>query len=319
MYYAIFVPQFAITTMHFVVMRYSLFWLYKFYSLNQHPLMENYIKCNYKLLDCGELEKLEQIGEYIFRRSAPQAIWKRKLSDDIWENYNASFNQLTREWRTFTEDKLPNFECDNVTLELRLSSNGQIGIFPEQLANWQWLQTVTAQAKRPLNILNGFAYTGASTLYASKQITNLTHVDASNSSVNWAKHNCNLSGLKNNQIRWIVDDIITYLTREIKRGSVYDGIILDPPAFGRGKKGTTWKLGRDLPKLIRLVDQLLSNDPEFVILSCHDKSFGEYELRKELVKLQSLKNGKIETLDLTINSEIGNDLPAGKCARWRKV
>ena len=280
--------------------------------------MKNIMKCNYKLLDCGEFEKLEQIGEYIFRRSAPQATWKRKLGDDVWKYNHARFDQLKREWRTFTEDKLPNFECDNATLELRLTSNGQIGIFPEQLANWQWLQTVTSHAKRPLNILNGFAYTGASTLFASSPKITVTHIDASNSSVNWAKQNCHLSNLEDNSIRWIVDDIIAFLTREVKRGSVYDGIILDPPAFGRGKKRTIWKLEKDLPKLIRLVDQLLSSDPKFVILSCHDKSFGEYELQKELTKLQSLKNGKIETLDLTINSKNGNDLPAGKCARWRK-
>jgi len=280
--------------------------------------MKNIIKCNYKLLDCGEFEKLEEIGEYIFRRSAPQATWKRKLSDNIWKNNHARFDQLKREWRTFTEDKLPNFECDNATLELRLTSNGQIGIFPEQLANWQWLKTVTSHAIRPLNILNGFAYTGASTLFASSPKIAVTHIDASSISVNWAKQNCHLSNLEDNSIRWIVDDIIAFLTREVKRGSVYDGIILDPPAFGRGKKRTIWKLEKDLPKLIRLVDQLLSSDPKFVILSCHDKSFGEYELQKELTKLQSLKNGKIETLDLTINSKNGNDLPAGKCARWRK-
>ncbi len=280
--------------------------------------MKNKIKCNYKLLDCGELEKLEVIGDAVFRRPAPQAIWKRKLSNNIWKNYNASFNQLKREWKTTSEWELPYFVCNNITLELKLSTNGQIGFFPEQLANWQWLDNVISLATRPLNILNGFAYTGASTLFSSTKENIITHIDASNSSVNWAKHNCKLSGLENNQVRWIVDDIITYLTREVKRGSVYDGIILDPPAFGRGKKGITWKIKRDLPKLMQLVDKLISNNPEFVILSCHDKDFGHRELRNELAKLQSLKDGKIETIDLMINSENGNNLPAGKCARWRK-
>ena len=281
--------------------------------------MKNKIRCNYKLLDCGEFEKLEQIGKVIVRRPALQANWKRKLNYDIWENYYARFDQLKREWKIATEGKLPYFICDNVTLELKLSTNGQIGIFPEQLANWQWLQTVISQANRPLNIFNGFAYTGASTLFASTKGNVITHIDASNSSVNWAKHNCKLSGLENNQVRWIVDDMITYLTREVKRGSVYDGIILDPPAFGRGKKGITWKIKRDLTKLMQLVDNLISNNPEFMILSCHDKDFGHRELRNELAKLQSLKNGKIETIDLMINSENGNNLPAGKCARWKKV
>ena len=262
--------------------------------------------------------QMEQIGNIIIRRPALQAEWERKLDADIWQQYHAEFDHVQNEWVTFPEGNLPYFECNNLTFELRLSPNRQIGIFPEQLINWHWLEKVISQANRPLNILNGFAYTGASTLFASTKETTLTHIDASSSCVNWAKQNCRLSHLENNSIRWIVDDIIAFLTREVKRGSVYDGIILDPPAFGRGKKGSIWKISRDLSKLMQLIDKLLSNNPEFVILSCHDKDFGTRELRAELTKLQSLKNGKIETLDLTIKSETGNDLPAGKCARWKK-
>ena len=280
--------------------------------------MKNIVSCNYKLLDCGNFEKLEQIGEVIIRRPAPKATWRRKLDNDIWQQSHFTFDQKQNKWINVPEGKLPHFKCSDLTFDLRLSPNGQIGIFPEQLTNWQWLEDVISKATRPLNILNGFAYTGASTLFSSTNGTIITHIDASSSSVNWAKHNCRLSGLENNQIRWIVDDMITYLTREVKRGSVYDGIILDPPAFGRWKKGATWKINRDLPKLMLLVDKLLSKDPEFVILSCHDKDFGHRELRNELAKLRNLKNGKIETLDLTIKSETGNDLPAGNCARWKK-
>jgi len=280
--------------------------------------MKKKLKCNYKLLDCGELEKLEQIDDIIIRRPALQAEWKRKLGNDIWQHYHAKFDQTQNKWITIPEIGLPYFVCNNLTSELRLSSNRQIGIFPEQLTNWQWLKEVVAKANRPLKILNGFAYTGASTLFASTKKTTITHVDASSSSVNWAKQNCLLSDLENANIRWIVDDIISFLTREVKRGSVYDGIILDPPAFGRWKKGSNWKIGKDLPELMKLVDKLLNNDPEFLILSCHDKNFGNRELRNELSKLQSLKNSRIETLDLIIKSETGNDLPAGKCVRWKK-
>ena len=278
--------------------------------------MGNIVNCNYKLLDCGDFEKLEQIGEVIIRRPAPQAIWKRKLDPGIWQNFHVKFDQNLNNWTVLPEVTLPSFECNKLSLELRFSAKGQLGIFPEQLPNWQWLEDVISQANRPLKILNGFAYTGAATLFSSTVETTLTHIDAASSSVNWAKQNCRLSHHENNHIRWIVDDILAFLTREVKRGSVYDGIILDPPAFGRGKKGATWKLNRDLPKLMKLVDQLLSSDPEFVILSCHDKDYGKQELKQELEQLQSLKNGKIETLDLTLKSEIGNDLPTGKCARW---
>lgn len=280
--------------------------------------MKNMVNCNYKLIDCGNYEKLEQIGEVVIRRPAPKAIWKRKLSDDIWQQYHVKFDKLQNKWINFLDRKLPYFECNDFTFELRLSPNGQIGIFPEQLTNWQWLEDMISKADRALNILNGFAYTGASTLFTSIKKTTITHIDASSSSINWAKHNCRLSNLENNNIRWIVDDIISFLTREVRRGSVYDGIILDPPAFGRGKKNATWKIDRDLAKLMQLVNKLLSNDPEFVILSCHDKNFGHSELRNNLSKLQSLKNGEIETLNLTIKSETGNNLSAGKCARWKK-
>jgi len=280
--------------------------------------MKDFVKCNYELLDCGEFEKLEQIDDIIIRRPAIQAGWKRKLENDIWQQYHAKFDYEQKEWTTIPEINIPYFVCKDLTFQLRFSPNQQIGIFPEQLTNWQWLTEVVSKANRPLNILNGFAYTGASTLFASAKGTIVTHLDASSSSVSWAKQNCKLSKLENNNIRWIVDDIIVFLTREVKRGSVYDGIILDPPAFGRGKKRATWKIGRDLPKLMKLVDKLLSNDPEFVILSCHDKDYGSRELRNELTKLQSLKNSKIETLDLTIKSKTGNDLFAGKCARWKK-
>ncbi|MDP8201994.1 MAG: class I SAM-dependent methyltransferase [Candidatus Tenebribacter burtonii] len=281
--------------------------------------MKDLVKCNYTLLDCGNFEKLEQVGEVIIRRPALQAAWKRKLGNDIWQQYHAKFDPLQDKWIIFSVENLPYFECDNLTFELKISPNQQIGIFPEQFTNWQWLRDVIFQAYRPLNILNGFAYTGASTLFASTKGTTLTHIDASSSSINWAKQNCRLSNLENNNIRWIIDDIISFLSREVKRGSVYDGIILDPPAFGHGKKGTTWKIGRDLPKLMKLVDKLLSNDPEFIILSCHDKNFGHLELRNELTKLHNLKKGKIETFDLTIKSESGNNLPAGKCVRWKKL
>ena len=281
--------------------------------------MIDLVKCNYTLLDCGNFEKLEQVGEVIIRRPAPKAAWRQKFDLDKWQHYHAKFDPLQNKWITYPNEKLPYFEFKDFTFELRLSPNGQIGIFPEQLTNWLWLTDIVNKTSRPLNILNGFAYTGASTLITSTAETNITHIDASSSSVNWAKHNCQLSGLKNNNIRWIIDDIISFLSREVRRGSVYDGIILDPPAFGHGKKGTTWKIGRDLPKLMKLVDKLLSNDPEFIILSCHDKDFGHRELRNELTKLHDLKNGKIETFDLTIKSESGNNLPAGKCVRWKKL
>ncbi len=270
---------------------------------------------NYKLLDCGKFEKLEQFDDVVIRRPAAQASWQRKLPAEIWRNYHARFDQKENSWTKKSE--LPNFKINNFQFKLKLSPNRQIGVFPEQLTNWRWLEKIVSTTTRPLNILNGFAYTGVSTLFASALPNAVTHIDASSSSVNWAKQNCQLSHLGKNNIRWMVDDILTFLKREIKRGIFYDGVILDPPAFGRGKNGTTWKIGRDFPTLMQLVNELLSETPEFIILSCHDKKFGLVELEHELAKLPKLKNRKIETLNLLIKSEKGNDLPSGNCARWR--
>jgi len=141
--------------------------------------MKRITKCNYKLLDCGEFEKLEQIGDIVIRRPALQAAWKRKLDNNIWKHYHAKFDKAQDKWIIAPAGKLPYFEFNNLTFELRLSPNRQIGIFPEQLTNWQWLEKVISPANRPLNILNGFAYTGASTLISSTKGTTLTHIDAS--------------------------------------------------------------------------------------------------------------------------------------------
>ena len=281
--------------------------------------MEKIVKCNYKLLDCGEFEKLEQIDGFIIRRPAPQAYWKRKLYPEIWDNYSARYEHKQTKWTILTDKELPDFIFNDFSFKLKLSSNGQIGIFPEQMENWQWLMDIVGNSDRALNILNSFAYTGASTLTASTPTTNVTHIDAASSSVNWAHQNSELSGLGNRPIRWIVDDILAFIKREITRGVRYDGIIMDPPAFGRSKKGGVWKIGRDLPILMNIVNDLLTPSPEFVILSCHDKDFEKPELKRQLIQLQKLDNGEIETLDLIIKSEYGNDLPAGKCARWKRI
>ncbi|MDP8210907.1 MAG: class I SAM-dependent methyltransferase [Candidatus Stygibacter australis] len=280
--------------------------------------MKNIVRCNYKLLDCGEYEKLEQVDEFIIRRPAPQANWKRKLGIEIWENYSARYEPKQAKWRIITDKKLPDFVFNDISFNLKLSPNGQIGIFPEQMVNWLWLEDIVENSNREIHILNGFAYTGAATLIASTPTNSVTHIDAASSSVNWAKKNAKLCGKENLSIRWIIDDIRTFLKREQKRGVRYDGIILDPPAFGRSKKGGIWKISRDLPELMKFVNDLLTTSPEFIILSCHDKNFDKPELKKQLMQLKNI-NGEIETLDLVIKSEYGNDLAAGKCARWRRI
>jgi 23S rRNA (cytosine1962-C5)-methyltransferase len=203
-----------------------------------------------------------------------------------------------------------------ITVELRVSGNGQIGIFPEQLTNWQWLIKKLEKIDRPVKILNTFAYTGVATLLmsAANEKVEVWHVDGAKSAVSWAKQNAKLSGLKERPIHWIVEDVMKFLEREVKRGHKYDGLVLDPPAFGRGE-GSVWKLERDLPKLMDLAEKILSDSPCFVILSCHAQNINSKDLLFLLQDLKQFGGQKGEVLDLVILSEKGHDLPAGSCAR----
>jgi len=203
---------------------------------------------------------------------------------------------------------------DNIRLELRPATNGQVGVFPEQLPNWRWLSQRLRQETRPLRVLNAFAYTGAATLMASAAAADIDvcHVDGAKSAVSWARHNATLSGLQQRPIRWIVDDVMTFLKREVKRGSRYDGFILDPPAFGRGSRAS-WQLRRDLPGLLGCVKQLLSTSPGFIILSCHAPDLDSAELC--LMLDDCVGAGRAEAVDLIIPSDNGHELPSSICAR----
>lgn len=277
-------------------------------------------KTNYELIDSGNERRLERFGKTIVNRPAPQAFWNRNGFLKEWKQANAYYERPENEENKWTKDsKFPKnwtIQIDQITAELRPSSNNQLGIFPEQLNNWRWMTRKIKEAKRPLNILNAFAYTGMATLMASAAGENVEvcHVDGAKSAVSWARKNAELSGLEKKPIRWIVDDVVKFMEREVKRGKKYDGIILDPPAFGRGAKGT-WKIERDLPHLLELVKKLLSETPCFVILSCHAVELTAEKLAQMLNQLPSFENKKAETVDLIIPSKKGNELPSSVCGR----
>jgi len=275
---------------------------------------------DYELIDSGNERRLERFGKTIVNRPAPQAFWNRDGFLEEWKMVDAYYerNEMKAD-KWSKESKFPEnwtITIDGITLELRPSSNNQLGIFPEQLDNWRWMTQKIQEAKRPLNILNTFSYTGAATLIASAaaENTEVCHVDGAKSVVSWARKNAELSGLEKNPIRWIVDDVVKFMEREVKRGKRYDGIILDPPSFGRGANGT-WKIERDLPLLLELVGKLLSDNPCFVILSCHTAEFSEEDLAHMLENLPVFKGKKAEAIDLTIPSTKGNDLSSSICGR----
>ena len=272
---------------------------------------------DYELIDCGDYSRVERFGTTIIDRPCPQASWNSKVEDFEYDVFFQN-EQGKKTWQG-KENLAESWEIQvgkSVRAELRFSSNGQVGIFPEQLDNWNWIQKkVNENTEKPLKILNTFAYTGMATLFASESHTEVCHLDGAKSSINWAKKNSELSGKSENSIRWIEDDVMKFMAREIRRGNTYDGIILDPPAFGRGKK-SDWQISRDLPELMKLVPQLLSDNPLFVILTCHAPDhFSVKDLAHILEDIPQFAGKTAEELYLTIPCSNGNSLTSSFGAR----
>ncbi len=272
---------------------------------------------NYELIDLGDFKKLESFSGMVVERPCPQASSKRSLPDSVWEEADAVFDG--KDWR-FNDVKVQEgwlTKIDTATVELKPSSGGQLGIFPEQAANWKWIRDAVKEQGRAIKVFNGFAYTGLSTLFTSAPNSSVCHLDASKTSVTWAKKNAELSGLGSNDIRWIVDDVMTFLTREYKRGVKYDGVILDPPAFGRGKDGKTWSLKKNLGELLELCGLVLSPKPAFFVISCHDQTMSPRDLSKTLNTVSKGFRGRVESFEMLIQSSNGSSLKSGICARMK--
>lgn len=281
--------------------------------------MKNNKNFDYELIDCGDETRIERFGDRIIKRPCPMVYWssitKGKL--DIKPHAIFSRNETEKGWQYIDDmsDKW-NISVGALTVELRFSQNGQVGVFPEQEDNWKWIEDqVVKRSIKPLKILNGFAYTGIATLHAIAPHTEVCHVDGAKSAISWAKRNLELSGLSNANVRWICDDIIKFMKREIRRGQKYDAIILDPPAFGRAR-GQIWKIEKDLPRLMKAVKDLLVDDPVFVVLSCHaPQHFSAKDMTLMLERLPQFKGKKAESVLLEIPSKQGNPLVASFGAR----
>lgn len=213
---------------------------------------------DYELLDSGEHMKLERFGNVILARPETQALWE-KASPSLWDGAHAQFalGAGKGSWQNIRAPHEWDVSWREMVVGVHLTNFKHIGIFPEQSANWEWIQTHTQPRAR---ILNLFGYTGAASIVAAQAGAAVTHVDASKQSLDWAKANMILSGLKEDSIRWIFDDALQFVKRESKRGNTYDGIILDPPAFGRGAKGEVWHIEEDLPTLMHELTHLLKEN-----------------------------------------------------------
>lgn len=264
----------------------------------------------YNLLDSGDGFKWEQFGPYILQRPAAQAVWKPQQQV---KGLHASF---TREGEfRWEQSKLPKewtIEVEGIQFLLSPTDFGHLGIFPEQKTQWKWIQETIKQAKRPVSLLNLFAYSGGSTLAAAKAGANVCHLDASSGMVDWARKNAALNGLEEAPIRWIVDDVHKFLARELRRERRYDAIVLDPPSFGRGAKGEVFKIETHLIPLLEQCRELLSDQPLFVLFSCHTPGYTPITMNH---LLKQVFGPKVESGEMLLEGN-GFSLPSGTFARW---
>ena len=232
---------------------------------------------DYEILDTSKGEKLERWGSWQLVRPDPQVIWDTPRKAPGWKRPNGHYHRSKKgggewEFRDLPEQwaiHYPLCGTNRLTFNLKPFSFKHTGLFPEQAANWDWFGGLIRNAGRPVKVLNLFAYTGGATLAAAASGASVTHVDASKGMVGWARENARSSGLSEAPIRWIVDDCVKFVEREIRRGNHYDGIIMDPPSYGRGPKGEIWKIEDAIHPLIHLCAQLLSKDPLFFLVNSY--------------------------------------------------
>jgi len=270
----------------------------------------------YTLIDSGDLAKLEIVGKYKIIRPSLFSVYK-KTNKDLWKNPDAVFMKTEKggEWKFFS--RIPEsftIEICGLVAKIKFTPFGHLGIFPEQEENWDLIRKIS-ENKKNLEVLNLFAYSGLSTLACLDSDYSVCHVDASKGMVDWAKENAKLSGLAEKKVRWIVDDVLKFLKREIKRGKKYHGFVLDPPTFGRGSKGEVWKIEGDLVPLLELCMELCFNQPEFVILSCHTTGFSPKNLERILRSLIHSK-GNFSSKELMISEKSGREMPSGSTASF---
>lgn len=273
----------------------------------------------YELLDSGNGAKLERFGEIVLARPCAQAVWQPQRPAR-WKSADATFDREDGN-RWHGRNRLPQewvIDVDGTRFRLSGTDFGHLGIFPEQRAQWTWIRETVAAAGRPVRVLNLFAYSGGSTLAAARGGAEVCHLDASKGMVQWARANAALNGLENHPIRWIVDDAHKFLNREIRRGRRYDGIILDPPTYGRGGNGETYKIERDLTETLRLCRALLSDSPLFLLLSAHTPGHTPIVLGNVLTQALRGLGGAVTSGEMVLAGAPDVFLlPSGAYARWQ--
>jgi len=292
------------------------------YSLLESPRWKDYA-----LIDSGDGLKLERFGAYLFQRPESQAMWKRALPESEWKSAHAVFHPTAEESGGHWEFKKKVDEKWEMRYPLpkrelkfwAMTTPGRhVGIFPETASHWDFIAAAVQIADRPVNILNLFGYTGLASLAAAAAGAHVTHVDASKKSVTWARENQALSGLSDKPIRWIVDDAVKFAEREARRGVKYDGILLDPPKFGRGPKGEVWEVYKSLPKLLEACRACLNDQPLFVIVNVYAVRASAIHVAQALDDMMKNHKGTMDSGELvTREKSAGRLLSQAVYARWQ--
>lgn len=300
----------------------------------------------YELIDFGELQghgrKLERIGGVRVSRPSPAADGKKLSNPKAWKEADLVFRFAAKKPGTsgspgsalpatgttpsrgkWTASNRPPdpwiVRCDSFSMKLKPTPFGHVGLFAEQAENWGWIRNRVQRANRPVSVLNLFAYTGGSTLAAASAGANVVHVDSAKNIVNWARENAALSDLDQHPVRWIVEDCLRFVYREVKRGNRYDAIILDPPSFGHGPKGEVWKIHQHLGELLRNCRELLSDEPEFFLLTCHSPGLGPADLSAMVGdSIFGTCSTRIDARPLFLRASDGRRLNAGNLVRWHR-
>lgn len=277
---------------------------------------------DYEVIDTSSGEKLERWGDYMLVRPDPQVIWKTDKKHFGWKKWNGHYHRSSKgggewEFRNLPEEWTINYK--ELTFNLKPFSFKHTGLFPEQAANWDWFSSLIKEANREIKVLNLFAYTGGATVSAAKAGAKVTHVDAAKGMVAWAKENAASSGLSDAPIRYLVDDCVKFVEREIRRGNKYDGIIMDPPSYGRGPKGEIWKIEDSVFPFIELTSKLLSDNPLFFLINSYTTGLAPAVLTYMLSTEVAAKHGGFVVSDeigLPVSSN-GLILPCGAAGRWQ--
>lgn len=278
----------------------------------------------YELLDSGGGEKLERYGAYVLSRPDTQAIWNKKLSKEVWSKADAVFSRGDKsgKWSIAGEIKHNwSLSLCGVTFDLSLLPSKHLGVFPEQSAQWKWLQEkIESKIKegKTASVLNLFGYTGGASLVCAKAGAEVVHVDASKFAVDIAHKNLELSGLSDKPVRFIVDDVRKFVEREIKRGNTYDVIIMDPPVYGKGAKKEVWKIEEDLLLFLSRVQKIISHDPVALVLNGYASVYSAGTYKNLLESVTSELKGSVSCGEMVIEEKSGRLLPCGIFARWSK-